>query len=468
MNTQADKFPARAAAGLRNPTLQTALTRMWPGMPLMRAFATARLPEFEALRDEGKAIKDQVIANLDFYLELFEEKVAAAGGKVHWCENSEDACATIVRLCREAGAHTIAKSKSMIAEEIGLNGALERAGLLPVETDLGEYIIQLRDEAPSHIIAPAIHLNRGDFAQTFRDEHVALDPDRPLATIEDIVREARFVLRETFLGAEAGITGANFLIAESGTVVLVTNEGNADLGATLPRIHIVLASIEKLVPSFEDACVLLRLLARSATGQEISTYTSFFAGPKRAGDLDGPDAFHVVLVDNGRTKLLGTEFQDILRCIRCSACMNHCPVYMSIGGHAYGHVYPGPLGAVLDPALQGLGSAHHLPHASTFCGRCEEVCPVRIPLPKLMRNWRTQDFAGRRGPIASRAALALWGFFARRPSLYRIATRLAGHALGRRGRFTALPFARGWTRSRDFPAPARVNFRDQWETRHEP
>ena len=284
-----------------------------------------------------------------------------------------------------------------------------------------------------------------------------------------MLAEARRALRERYFEADIGITGANFLIAETGSVVLVTNEGNAELTQGLPKTHIVIASLDKVVPTLEDACTLLRVLARSATGQEFSAYTTVLTGPKRPADLDGPTAFHVVLLDNGRSAMLGSEFQDILRCIRCGACMNHCPVYLATGGHAYGWVYPGPMGAVLTPNFIGIEQAHHLPSASTFCGRCEEVCPVRIPLPKLMRHWRERQFAKRLSPPVGRYGTRLWAFLAKRPTLYHGAARLAIGLLGRlgrgTGRFRRLPLAGGWTATRDFPAPQGATFQAQWRMR---
>ncbi len=278
--------------------------------------------------------------------------------------------------------------------------------------------------------------------------------------------EARAVLRPRFLAADVGITGANFLVAETGSSIIVTNEGNGDLTQTLPRVHIVMTSLEKLVPTLEDATTLLRLLARSATGQEFSSYTTVSTGPRRPGDLDGPEQYHVVLLDNGRSALLGSEFQDMLRCIRCSACMNHCPVYAAVGGHAYGWVYSGPMGAVLTPSLLGVAEAGHLPNASTFCGRCEEVCPVKIPLPKMMRHWREREFAAKLNPPVYRAGLSLWAWVARRPVLYHALVELASRALGwlgrDRGRFRSLPLANGWTAVRDMPAPEGRSFHSLW------
>lgn len=462
MESSAASFPANAHAALADAGLQKALAATRGAFPARRAAAVAALPEFERLRDIGRDIKNHTLENLDFYLETWADNVERAGGHVHWCPTAADARAAILAICQAADARTVTKGKSMISEEIAINDHLEAHGIEPVETDLGEYILQLRHEAPSHIIAPAFHLNREDWEASFRKSHTDLPADRVFNERRDILTEARRKLREKFLAADVGITGANFLIAESGSSVIVTNEGNGDLTQTLPRVHIVLASIEKMVPTLEDATSLLRLLARSATGQDMSVYTTFSTGARRPGDLDGPEEYHVVLLDNGRSGMIGTEFQEMLRCIRCAACMNHCPVYFAVGGHAYGSVYPGPMGAVLTPALEGVDKAGHLPNASTFCGKCESVCPVKIPLPNLMRHWREREFERHLTPAAMRSNLALWAWFARRPGMYRFATRVAAWTLGmmggKRGRFTRLPFAGGWTDGRDLPAPEGDTF----------
>jgi L-lactate dehydrogenase complex protein LldF len=455
-------FKSNARAAIADAGLQKALANSRPQFMARRSAAIAALPEFEALRDTARDIKNHTLANLDFYLEQFAAKVEAAGGTVHWCATADEARAAVLKICRDAGARTVTKGKSMISEELAINDHLEAAGIVPVETDLGEYIIQLRHELPSHIIAPAFHLNREDWEAQFRASHTDLPPDRVFHERRDILTEARGKLREKFLAADVGITGANFLIAETGSSVIVTNEGNGDLTQTLPRVHIALASIEKVVPTLEDCASLLRVLARSATGQAMSVYTTFSTGARRPGDLDGPEQYHVVLVDNGRSAMLGGEFQDMLRCIRCAACMNHCPVYGAVGGHAYGWVYPGPMGAVLTPALIGVDKAGNLPNASTFCGKCESVCPVKIPLPKLMRHGREREFERHLTPTAARANLALWGWVAKRPALYRLVTRAGALLLGRLGRrrggFRRLPFAGGWTGGRDLPAPEGETF----------
>ena len=455
-------FKDNARRALANPGLQKALARSGPSFIARRAAAVANLPEFEQLRDTARDIKNHTLAHLDFYLEEYEKKVLATGGKVHWCSDAEEARAAVLAICQAANARTVTKGKSMIGEEIAINDHLEKHGIAPVETDLGEYIIQLRHELPSHIIAPAFHLNMEDWEAAFRKSHTDLPADRVFRERRDILTEARTKLRARFLQADVGITGANFLVAETGSSVIVTNEGNGDLTQTLPRVHIVLASIEKVVPTIEDCTSLLRVLARSATGQDFSVYTTFSTGARRPGDLDGPDEYHVVLIDNGRAAMIGTEFQDMLRCIRCAACMNHCPVYGAVGGHAYGWVYPGPMGSVLTPGLVGVDKAGHLPNASTFCGKCESVCPVRIPLPKLMRHWREREFERHLTPAVARGNLSLWGYFARRPALYRAATRAAAWGLGwlgrKQGRLTSLPFAGGWTDGRDLPAPEGDTF----------
>ena len=456
------RFKQNAKKALADAGLQKALAFSKPQFMARRSAAVANLPEFEQLRDIGREIKNHALAHLDFYLERFAENVERNGGTVHWARDAEEARVIILDICRGVGARTVTKGKSMISEEIGVNAYLSANGVTPIETDLGEYIIQLRDETPSHIIAPAFHLNREDWEAQFRLSHTDLPADRVFGERRDILTEARSRLRSKFLAADVGITGANFLIAETGSSVIVTNEGNGDLTQTLPRVHVALASIEKVVPTLEDATSLLRLLARSATGQDFSVYTTFSTGSRRVGDLDGPEQYHVVLIDNGRSSMLGTEFQEMLRCIRCAACMNHCPVYGAVGGHAYGWVYPGPMGSVLTPSLIGVDQAGHLPNASTFCGKCESVCPVKIPLPKMMRHWREREFERHLQPGAIRSNLALWAWFARRPGLYRLATRLGAVALGmmgrKRGRFAKMPFAGGWTGGRDLPAPEGDTF----------
>jgi L-lactate dehydrogenase complex protein LldF len=465
----AHNFKANATVAIADKQLQAALGNLKGGLVANRARAKAALPEFEELREVAKEIKNHTIANLDLYLEKYEANARAAGAVVHFAETAADARDIILKICRDVNAKIVCKGKSMVSEEIGLNGYLEAAGGIEVvETDLGEYLVQIRHETPSHIIAPAIHLTQAQVEQDFRRLHAHLPAERVLAEPEQLVDEARKILRQKFLSADVGITGANFLVAETGSSIIVTNEGNGDLTQSLAKTHVVITSIEKLVPTLEDVSTILRLLARSATGQDISTYTTFSTGGRRPGDPDGPVNYHVVILDNGRTDLIGTEFQEVLRCIRCGACMNHCPVYGAIGGHAYGWVYPGPIGSVLTPALIGVKEAGNLPNASTFCGKCADVCPMKIPLPKLMRHWREAEFAAGDVPAGYRRGLKLWAYFAKRPRLYHLAARLGIPALslmGMRGRFRRLPFAGGWTRHRDLPAPQGRTFQQLWAER---
>ncbi|MDP6351167.1 MAG: lactate utilization protein B [Alphaproteobacteria bacterium] len=469
MEVTTPDFKNKADTALADGDLQDALGLFKYGFLSKRAEAIAAFPGFEKSRDAAKDIKDRVLANLDHYLERYEAKVLEQGGHVHWARDSAEACRIVHDLCREEDARTVTKSKSMIGEEVGVNEALEAAGIEVVETDLGEYIIQLAGEPPSHIIGPAVHKTKDQVSDLFVAHHAKYGKTERLTVPADMVAEAREVLRGRYFEADVGITGANFLIAETGSSVIVTNEGNGDLTQVLPRTHIVLTSLEKIVPTLDDAATLLRVLGRSATGQDMSAYTTISTGPRRPGEEDGPEHYHVILLDNGRTGLLGTPFQEILRCIRCGACMNHCPIYTAIGGHAYGWVYPGPIGAALSPALIGIAAAGHPANASTFCGRCESVCPMRIALPKIMRHWRNKEFEAGLAPVRWRVGLGLWAWLARRPRLYRLAGRLAIVVLAmlgnRKGRFRRLPFAAGWTGGRDLPAPEGGTFQSLWAAR---
>jgi L-lactate dehydrogenase complex protein LldF len=465
MDATSDRFPENAARALTDARLATALEKLQREFRRDRAAMLGRMPEFESLRDQAATIRDRALNDLDHWLAMFEAHVTERGGHVHWCADAAEACEMVLAICRDRKASRVVKGKSMISEEIGLNAHLAANGIAAVETDLGEYILQRRRETPSHIVMPAIHLDAARIGDGFRASHRDLDPERRLDA-DAILAEARTRLRGRFLDAEVAITGANMLVAETGSIVLVTNEGNGDLAHTLAPVHIALASIEKVAPTVEDALALVRVLARSATTQEITSYTTFVTGPRRAGEIDGAREFHVVLVDNGRSRLLGGPFRDILRCIRCGACQSLCPVYGAVGGHAYGWVYAGPVGAVLTPALIGIENAAHLPAASSLCGQCEAVCPVRIPLPALLRRWREQAFARALSSRKERRLTRLWAALARRPALYRpllrIAVALLAAAGRRRGRFRRLPFAAGWTDVRDFPAPQGGTFVERW------
>ncbi|WP_020174932.1 LutB/LldF family L-lactate oxidation iron-sulfur protein [Methyloferula stellata] len=456
-------FKTRVEEALANRTLKVAIERTTGTARLKRAAAVSTWPNFTGARDLGRRIKDHVTSNLDHYLMEFERNALASGAKVHWASTSEEACKIVVDICQAANAKSVTRSKSMLGEEIGLPLALEKAGITRVETDLAEHIVQLAGDRPSHIIWPALHRTREEVAELFRKHHrTPQNSDE----IPAMVSSARRQLREAFLRADVGISGANFLIADSGAICTVTNEGNAELTTTIPRVHIVTAGIEKLVPSLRHAMVLLRLLVRSATGADFTQYTTFHCGPKRPGDADGPEEFHIVLVDNGRTNMLGGDLNDMLRCLRCGACMNHCVVYRQIGGHAYGGTYPGPMGSVLTPELDGLAESRDLVHACTLNGNCQQVCPVDIPLPTLLRGWREKSWHEGLEPQSVRQALWLWAFVARHPSIYRTATAAAVRVLrlfGRAGWISSMPMIKGWTSYRDFPKPASQTFMQQYK-----
>jgi len=456
MHAQSMHFKPRAAKALANETLQSNLEKFnSTGFTALRAKAVAEFgPElFEKLRGEGAAIRDRGLASLDAWIERFEAEATRRGATVLFAETREEACELLLEVCRRHGVKKAIKSKSMLSEEAGVNEALEAAGVTPVETDLGEYILQLAGEPPSHIIAPALHKNKSEVADLFAAKHRApRKTDIPLMT-----REAREVLRGHFLSADLGLSGGNFLVAETGSGVIVTNEGNGRMVTTLPRVHVCMTGIEKVIPTLEDFSILLRLLTRSATGQPISNYVSLFTGPRGRDDRDGPEHMVFILIDAGRTGLLGGAMQEMLRCIRCGACMNHCPVYRAVGGHSYGWVYPGPMGSVLTPSYLGLENALDLPQAATLCGACSVACPVKIPLPELLRSLREEQVERGLRPRRERLAIRVWSWVAQRPRLYALATALAARFLrllgGRNGMIATLPFGGEWTRERFFPAP---------------
>lgn len=461
-------FKARVDAALGDPTLKAAIARTTGTAEKKRAAALADFPQFEKARALGKSIKDHVIANLDHYLLEFERNAIASGAKVHWASTASEAAAIVVDLCRQAGAGRVTRVKSMLGEEIGLPHALDEAGIERVETDLAEHIVQLGGDTPSHIVWPSMHRTREQVSEMFHNKHRVPHEEE---TIEAMVGSARRELRDKFLAADVAISGANFLVADTGATCTVTNEGNAELTTTPPPVHIVTAGIEKLVPSTMHAFPLLRLLVRSATGGDITQYTTFHCGPRRAGDRDGPKEFHIVLVDNGRSRMLKAGLKDMLRCIRCGACMNHCVVFRQVGGHAYGSVYPGPMGAVLTPVFDGLEKARDLSHACTMNGKCREVCPVDIPLPTLLRGWRDRSWREGLEPLPMRAGLGIFGIVASRPWLFHLATASAVRVMrlfNRGGHLRHMPLLGAWTRHRDFPAPARQTFMEMVRNNAQP
>ena len=465
MEVTAMHFKRKATEKLNDANLQQALKKLQSRFVDSRATAIAELPNFTEIRDAAADIRERAVSHLDSYLLRFEREATARGAVVHWAEDIEDVNRLVVEIARRHGVRKVVKSKSMVTEECGLNDYLASVGVEVLETDLGEYILQLAHEPPSHIVAPVVHKGKEEIADLFEEKH-----KRPRNTqIAGMCREAREVLRPGFLSADMGISGANFIIAETGSVLIVTNEGNGRLATTLPRVHVAITGIEKVVSTLEDASTLLRLLPRSATGQSITNYVSILTGTRGKGDPDGPEHFHIILLDNGRSRLLGTELQPMLRCIRCGACMNHCPVYQNIGGHAYGWVYPGPMGSVLTPAFVGLENAIDLPNASTFCGECAVVCPVKIPLPDLMRHLRRRQVERHLRPWTERVALRLWSWAAQHPAVYALFTRAVARLLhrlgGKKKSLRYLPGASGWTKGRDMPAPSGRTFRELYQAR---
>ena len=466
MQIRSAEFKTRATEKLGSATLFRALSNLRSRLVVGRANVIRELDNFEDIREAAKRVRDDALENLDFLLEEFERNATANGAKVHWAENSQEMNQLVLDIARKANVRKVIKSKSMLGEESGLNHFLEQGGIEVRETDLGEYIIQESGDVPSHIIGPAIHRTKEEVADLFHEKH-----KRPRKTdITEMTWEAREILRPHFLTADMGISGANFLVAETGTSMIVTNEGNGRMTTTLPRVHVAIAGIEKVLPTLEDVSFILRLLTRSATGQSISNYLTFTTGPKRADDAEGPEEFHIIIVDSGRTKVLGSELREALRCIRCGACMNHCPVYQNIGGHPYGWVYPGPIGSVLTPAYVGLENAVDLPNAATLCNQCGVVCPVKIPLPDLMRKLRERQVEQKLRPWQERLGLRLWAWAAARPGVYsrgaKLAARVGRWMGGRDGLIHTLPGAgAAWTRERDMPAPSGKTFLEMYAAR---
>ena len=467
-------FHRRVSAAVVDLRLRHAVEDATNRLDTGRQREMALLQDADALRDRARQIRAHTIATLDRYLARFADAAERQGTHVFWADTAADANRYVTDLARARGIRLAVKSKSMVSEELELNNALERAGVRVVETDLGEFVVQLAGDHPSHIIAPIVHWTRGEVADLFRRKLGADDDE--VSDIPAMTALARRTLRQEFLAADMGISGANFAVAETGSLCIVTNEGNGRLTTSAPRLHVALVGIERVVPRVEDLGVMLQLLARSATGQKLSVYTNIITGPRRrspsdgpvhaGAEPDGPDELHVVLVDNGRSRVLGGELAEILYCIRCGACLNGCPVYRAIGGHAYGSVYPGPVGSVLTPALQGIEECSELPHASSLCGRCLEVCPVRIDIPRLLLRLRADARSVALAPRWLRTALSLYASAAERPWLFRAGGRLASlgtRLLARDGWITRLPGpVSAWTDHRDFPAMARRSFTDSW------
>jgi L-lactate dehydrogenase complex protein LldF len=480
-----ETFDANARAALGDVQLRGALRKATSLFGKRRLAAARGLDNWEELRTKARAIKDEVLLHLDQYLEEFVSNAERCGAKVHWARDASEANHIVCLLAKERGAGKVVKSKSMVTEEIHLNAAIEAEGLEVIETDLGEYIIQLAGEAPSHIIVPAIHKTKKQIAELF----TAKLGIEPTDDVDKLTSAARRVLRQRFAAADIGISGVNFGVAETGTILILENEGNVRLTTSVPKVHIAVMGIEKILPRFADLDVFLKLLPRSGTGQQLTTYQSLITGPKRKTEDEGPDELHIVLLDNGRSRMLAHPVtRQSLACIRCGACLNACPVYQQIGGHAYGSVYPGPIGAVITPQLIGLGKAAQLPYASSLCGACREVCPVKIDIPELLLYLRgeiTEGPAGTRQEqaaeaggsikrkIGERLAFKLFAAVMTRPRLYEwnaSGARLLQHLIlregkiGKAGKFLSrvVPPLGAWTNARDLRPLAQSTFRDQW------
>ena len=465
-----DPFPVAARRALGDAQLRRNLRKATTGIRAKRAAVVAELPDWEELRAAGQAIKARTMADLGRYLEQLEAAVTAGGGIVHWARDANEANAIVTRLALATGATEVVKVKSMVTDEIGLNDALAAVGITAHETDLAELIVQLGHDRPSHILVPAIHRNRAEIRDIFLREMGDVDPgltDEPAALAE----AARRHLRRKFLTATVGISGANFAVAETGTLCVVESEGNGRMCLTLPQTLITVMGIEKVIPTWADLGVFLQLLPRSSTGERMNPYTSMWTGVTPG---DGPQAVHLVLLDNGRTAALADPVgREALHCIRCSACLNVCPVYERTGGHAYGSVYPGPIGAVLSPQLTGIEDNSSLPYASSLCGACYDACPVKINIPQLLVHLRARHVeearAAHRVPSAEALTMAAASWVMASPRRFALAQRAgqSGRLLGRRGRITALPPPlAAWTTARDAPAPPRQTFRDWWRTEH--
>ncbi len=462
MKVRSDQFSRLSSEALQDDFLREALSRANTSFKDARGDAIDSMPDWQELRQRAHEIKSRAIENLPEALEAFEEKVCSRGGEVHYCEDGAAARDTILSIIRSHKGSSVTKSKSMVTEEIALNDHLEAAGLSVLEGDLGEYIIQLAGEHPSHIIAPAIHKSREEVAELFH-EHLGSDPE---ADIPELTRVAQRALREAFLGADVGISGANFVVSETGTIVLVENEGNIRMSTTIPRVHIALVGIEKVVPRLEDLALLLRLLCRSATGQRVTSYISFISSARTPAEGDGPEKLHVVFLDAGRSRLWADpEQRGALNCIRCGACLNFCPVYGSVGGHSYGWVYPGPIGSVISPHYVGIEQASQLPQASSLCGRCAEVCPVKIPLPDMLLGLRAKAVEAGSAGFMERLSMRGYSLLARSPRLWRFVLA-CGRPLyklaARAGLAGLLGPLRRWNRTRSLPLPRKEGFRSWW------
>jgi len=459
-------FQERVRAALGDRNLHVALDRATAQLGGRQSMALSTLENSDLVRDVARRAKMEILRDLGGNLKRFEGQLLANGAQVHWAEDGRQANRIILEIAKQRGLKRVVKGKSMATEETHLNAALAKAGLEVVETDLGEYIVQLADSRPSHIILPIAHMTREDVGRLMEQRIGVPYSDDP-RTLAGYAREK---LRDAFLRADLGITGANFGVVQTGTICLVTNEGNGRMVTTLPRVHVVVMGIEKLVPTMADLDLFLKILARSATGQKLTAYTTFIRGPKKPDEESGPEELHVVLLDNGRSRILAGETAEILGCIRCGACLNACPIYKNIGGHAYGDTYPGPIGAIVTPGLRGLLEWKELPGASTLCGACREVCPVRLDIPRMLLSLRKDCVEQLPNPLGLRIGMKVYGMVASRPALYRRLAKLGRwflRALAEEGwvKKKVPGLAAGWMQVRNLKAPAAMTFQELWRAR---
>ncbi|WP_059106047.1 LutB/LldF family L-lactate oxidation iron-sulfur protein [Shouchella shacheensis] len=459
-------FDARVEKGLGDTFMREAVSSAQTRFQTNKARAEEQLGHWEEWREHAEEIRTHTLENLDYYLQQLSENVVGNGGHVFFAATAEEANDYVTKVAREKEAKKVIKAKSMVTEELSMNEALEKVGCEVIESDLGEYILQLDDhDPPSHIVTPALHKNKEQIRETFATLKGYEKTSKP----EELAQFAREQLREEFLTADIGITGCNFAVAESGSIALVTNEGNARLSTTIPKTHIAVMGMERIVPTWEELDVLVTMLCRSAVGQKLTSYVTGLTGPRGEDDLDGPEDFHLVIVDNGRSNILGTAFQSALHCIRCAACINVCPVYRHVGGHSYGSIYPGPIGAVLTPLLEGYDDHKDLPYASSLCAACTDACPVKIPLHEHLIEHRKVIAEQKRTPRTERMAMKGFGMVSSSPKLFELAEKSAPLVLSpftKDGKIEKGPGPlKDWTDIRDFPIPERESFRKWFKNR---